>query len=71
MVAVVVFTMQSFTAQGGFAAGEHFSDFRDFNITKRMIGRDQVLPGFVVFKEKVKRSRLVECIDRSASGHSQ
>ncbi|GLT20003.1 hypothetical protein GCM10007938_37860 [Vibrio zhanjiangensis] len=32
--AVVAFTMEGFTAQDGFAAGECFSDFRDFNIAK-------------------------------------
>ena len=35
MGTVVVFTMQFFTAQSWLAAGEHFSDFNDFDISKR------------------------------------
>ena len=71
MGAVVAFTMQGFTAQCRFATGERFSHFRDFNVAKRWIGGEHLLPGFVVLKEKVKWSGLVGRVDRNAGGHGQ
>ncbi|PMJ26884.1 hypothetical protein BCU27_08765 [Vibrio sp. 10N.286.45.B6] len=71
MGAFFVLTMQLFTAQSWLAAGEHFSHFNDFDISKRWLSRHYILPGFVVLKEEVKWSRLIGCINRSTSSHGR